>query len=95
MRKLSDFLPRLTSRESTAGLLIQAMELHRHAVAGNKVAIEEIERGLILGSKWEYIGIIWKNEDGTYSIRDAKEKLTTSGPVPLSGSIYKHPPNAT
>jgi len=82
----------LVVSESTASLLTEAQMLHLEAIAGNQLAVNEIETGLTLEAEWEYAGIIFKNDDGTYKVRDSKEKLTSSGPIPLAGIIYGFPP---
>lgn len=77
--------------ESSQSLMSDAQILFRQAQAGNQLAINEIEQGLKLESKWRYTGIISKQGGGTYHIRNPDEPLTSSGPMPLAGTVLKHP----
>ena len=69
-------------RELRQDLLQGAQELYRQAVSGNSAAINEIEKGLLSGSGWDYAGIITKNSHN-YIIIDTDKELTSSGPIPF------------
>jgi hypothetical protein len=77
--------------ETTESLRQEAEELFRHLQAGNELAIEEVKQGILLGSKWRYAGIITRNTEGVYLIRDSKEPIKGSGPIPLQPMIRIKP----
>jgi hypothetical protein len=74
-----------TLDESTDSLMQEAQELFRLVEAHNEQAIDEVKRGLKQEASWRYAGLIFLDAHGKIALRDPKEPLTSSGPVPLTG----------